>query len=293
MVGEVDSRDAVIAAIAERQHGVATASQLREASLSDAAISKRVRAGRLRRIHRGVYAVGHGALSREGRWIAAVLACGKGAVVSHASAAALWGLLRPIEGPIDISVPTTAGRARRRGLRIHRCATLMSSSSTDGLETRHLLVTRRDGIPVTTVARTLRDLRGAVAPYLVRRATRQAELAGWRLDGIETDRTRSDLERDFLCFCRRHRLPSPKVNARVADLTVDFLWPDARLVVETDGYRYHRGSIAFENDHARDLTLRQHGFTVLHYTGAQLRSYPAEIAAELGEVLARAPVPSS
>ena len=169
----------------------------------------------------------------------------------------------------------------------------MSSSSTDGLETRHLLVTRRDGIPVTTVARTLRDLRGAVAPYLVRRATRQAELAGWRLDGIETDRTRSDLERDFLCFCRRHRLPSPKVNARVADLTVDFLWPDARLVVETDGYRYHRGSIAFENDHARDLTLRQHGFTVLHYTGAQLRSYPAEIAAELGEVLARAPVPSS
>ncbi|MEZ5077816.1 MAG: DUF559 domain-containing protein [Solirubrobacterales bacterium] len=105
--------------------------------------------------------------------------------------------------------------------------------------------------------------------------------------GAPSDRTRSDLERDFLRFCRRHRLPTPAVNVKVGRWTVDFLWRDAKLAVETDFFDYHRGSVAFEGDHERDLHLRRLGFTVRRYTGAQLRGYPAEIAAELGEVLAR------
>jgi len=141
---------------------------------------------------------------------------------------------------------------------------------------------------VTSVARTVDDLRGAVAPYLVRRARRQAELAGVRLDG-ESDRTRSDLERDFLRFCRRHDIPTPEVNVQVGRYEVDFLWREARLIVETDGYHYHRGETAFESDHARDLDLRRHGYAVHHYTGAQLRDEPAEVVAELGDALRRVP----
>ena len=119
----------------------------------------------------------------------------------------------------------------------------------------------------------------------MRRARRQAELAGRRLDDDPPRRTRSDLEDDFLAFLRRHRLPPPEVNVKVGRWEVDFLWRAQRLAVETDFYGTHRGSVAFEDDHQRDLDLRRRGYTVHRYTGAQLRSYPAEIAAELGEVL--------
>lgn len=225
--------------------------------------------------------------------MAAVLACGEGAVLSHGSAAALWGLLRPLDGPIDVSVPTRGGRRRRHGIRIHRCASLADGahSSTGREQMRHSpLVTVRQRIPVTTVARTIDDLRrGGYARWLVRRAVRQAELKGHRVVG--SDRTRSDLERDFLRFCRRHRIPAPEVNVKIGRWRVDFLWRDARLIVETDSHQYHRGSVAFEADHQRDLGLRRIGFTVRRYTGAQLRSYPAEIAADLGEVLADGNVP--
>lgn len=221
--------------------------------------------------------------------MATVLACGQGAVLSHGSAAALWGLLRPIDGPVDVSVPSTSGRARRRGINLHRRVSLtqpqLSTLSTGDEQSRQTpLVTERHRIPVTSVPRTVDDLRGAVAPSLVRRARRQAELAGHRLDG-ESDRTRSDLERDFLRFCRHHDIPVPEVNVRVGRYEVDFLWRDARLIVETDGYLYHRGATAFENDHDRDLMLRRQGYAVHHYTGAQLRDHPAEVVAELGEVL--------
>jgi len=291
MPRKFDTRDSAIAEVAESQHGVVTAAQLSDAGLGSAAISERASSGRLHRVHRGVYAVGHLALGNEGRWMAAVLACGGEAALSHGSAAALWGLLRPIGGPVHVSVPSTSGRARRRGIHLHRCPTLSLVSTSLGLaeETRHSpLVTVRNRIPVTSVARTVDDLRGAVAPYLVRRARRQAELAGVRLDG-ESDRTRSDLERDFLRFCRRHDIPTPEVNVQVGRYEVDFLWREARLIVETDGYHYHRGETAFESDHARDLDLRRHGYAVHHYTGAQLRDEPAEVVAELGDALRRVP----
>ena len=235
----------------------------------------RVRRRRLHRVHRGVYAVGHTGLSIEGRWMAAVLAAGRGAVLSHGSAAAHWGLLRPFRDVVDVSVPSHAGRRRREGIRIHRRAALKPSE-----------VTRRLGIPVTTPARTVADLDGAVSPRLARRARRQAEVFGLPLGELRSDRSRSDLERAFLGLCRRHGLPSPQVNARVGRWTVDFLWRSRRLVVETDGYVYHRGSVAFEDDHARDLDLRSAGCTVLRYDDTQLESEPERVAADVAGALA-------
>ena len=245
--------DLLLARVARSQHGIVTTGQLVEAGLKTSTISKRMRNGRLHRIHQGVYAVGHEGLSDEARWMAAVLACGPGAVLSHGAAAVHWGLLRPLAGPVDITVPTHNGRKRRRGIRMHRCATFGAPLRPHGTEKRPASpVTLRDRIPVTTVARTIADLPSTLAPYLVRRAIRQAEFL--RLEtGIETDRTRSDLERDFLRLCRSYRLPLPEVNVLIDGMTVDFLWRHARLVVETDSYATHGGTIAFEDDRERGL----------------------------------------
>lgn len=226
--------------------------------------------------------------------MAAVLACGSGAVLSHMSAAALWNLLRPEDVPVDVSLPSSSGRRRRAGIRIHRCPSLAAPPSLDGSGRETVLTTVRNRIPTTTVSRTIRDLETMVPPRLVRRAIRQAELAGIKVDAraaARTRRTRSDLELDFLGFCDRHRLPAPEVNVRVGRWTVDFLWRRERVAVETDFYATHRGSAAFEDDHQRDMDLRRLGYAVHRYTGAQLRSFPAEIAAELGEVLCGGTVP--
>jgi len=148
---------------------------------------------------------------------------------------------------------------------------------------------RRRGIPTTTPARTVADLRGAIPGWLWRRAVRQAEFLGLKLGPeIETDGTRSDPERDFLRFCRRYRLPAPEVNGRVGSWTVDFLWRDAMLAVETDSYIYHRGRIAIEDDHARDLDLRRRGFKVRRFTHRQVREEPHLVAADLRDALAGA-----
>lgn len=281
--------DSAIAHVAARHHGVVTLAQLTTAGLGANAVSKRVQAGRLHRLHRGVYAVGHDGISIHGRWVAAVLALGDGAVLSHRSAAELWGLLKPEAGPVDVSVPSRSGRARRRGIRPHRSPSLL-----DDPHSRLPVRTVRDGIPVTSVARTLEDLRGSVPPRLYRKAVRQAELAGFALGSVvRGDRTRSDLERDFLALCRAYGIPPPEVNAQIGRWTVDFLWRRERLVVETDSYRYHRGSIAFEDDHARDLDLRRRGFTVRRYTGAQIRDHSAAVVADLREVLIAPASPAS
>jgi very-short-patch-repair endonuclease len=272
-----DSIDLTIARTAARQHGVITHRQLLDSGLSRSAIAKRAHRGRLHRMHQGVYAVGHTGFGVQGRWMAAVLASGADAALSHGSAAALWGLLRPISGPVDVSVPTQAGRCGRAGIRLHRCASLRADQ-----------ITRHRGIPVTTPARTLADLQQAVPPHLVRRATRQAEMHGFSLGpNVEADGTRSDLERDFLQLCRRHRLPEPRVNVRIGRWRVDFLWAAERLVVETDSYRWHRGSIAFEDDYARDLDLRRWGYAVRRFTGRQIRDEGAQVADDLREGLGR------
>ena len=207
--------------------------------------------------------------------MAAVLACGDGAALSHMSAAALWELLRPVAGPVDVSTPARSGRARRAGIRLHRSTTLTGLS-----------VTKRFDIPVTTPARTIDDLAGEAPPHLVRRATRQAEMAKYRLGpGAEGDRTRSDLERDFLALCRRHGIPAPEVNVRVGRWTVDFLWRERRIAVETDFYDYHRGRVAFRDDRARELELRRHGLAVHRFSEVQIDDEPAEVAADLRDAL--------
>jgi len=213
--------------------------------------------------------------------MAAVLACGPRAVLSHGAAAVHWGLLRPLDGPIDVTVPTHNGRQRRSGIRIHRCTTLGAPLRPYGTEKRPApLVTVRDRIPVTTVPRTIADLPVTLAPYLVRRAIRQAEFLKLPV-GIETDRTRSDLERYFLRLCRRHRLPQPEVNVLIDGMTVDFLWRDARLVVETDSYATHGGTVAFEDDRVRDLRLRRLGYAVHHFSELQLEGEPAAVAGDV------------
>ncbi len=267
--------DHLIALIAARQHGVASIHQLREAGLSDTAIRRRLNVGRLHRVHRGVYAVGHPGLAIESRWMAATLAFGPDAALSHRSAAELWGILKPSQGPVDVSLPSRTGRRKRDGIRLHRSSSLTSE-----------LVTRHRGIPVTTPFRTISDLRAVASPRELRRAIRQAEALGLPAGpGVEGDRTRSELEHLFLRLCRRHHLTLPEVNARIGSLTVDFLWRKRRLVVETDGYRYHRGRVAFEDDRARDLELRGLGFEVLRLSYRQVRNEPERIAAILREGL--------
>jgi hypothetical protein len=197
-----------IAAIAGRQHGVVTAAQMRAAGFDEAAVHRAMQAGRLHRLHQGVYAVGHRSPSWRGRWLAAVLAAGDGAVLSHTSAAALWQFLRPIPGPVQVTVGAAVRRKPRAGVQLHRSRTLTSAD-----------ITHRHGIAVTTPARTIEDIRGAVEPYLFRRALRQAELGGHRVPHLSvTKRSRSDLELLSLALCDDHGLSRPLVNHRVRSL---------------------------------------------------------------------------
>jgi hypothetical protein len=207
--------------------------------------------------------------------LAAVLAAGDGAVLSHTSAVALWEFLRPIQGPVHVTVDAAVRRKPRPGLQIHRSRTLTRRD-----------ITRRHGIAVTTPARTIWDIRGTIEPYLFRRALRQAELAGHRVPHLSAvKRTRSDLELLFLALCERHGLPRPLVNHRVHGYRVDFFFADQRLAVETDSWTYHRGSVAFEDDHDRDVALRGHRITTRRYTGDQLEAASDAVAADLREAL--------
>ncbi|HEX5989950.1 MAG TPA: DUF559 domain-containing protein, partial [Solirubrobacterales bacterium] len=152
---------------------------------------------------------------------------------------------------------------------------------------RRLLTTHRDRIPVTTIQRTNEDLHDtSLPPRLIRRARRQAELMGHQLEGVESDRTRSDLEALFLEICAHYGLSSPEVNVKLGRWEVDFLWRAKRVVVETDYWVYHRGSVAFEDGHARDLDLRAAGYTVLRFTDRQLEEEPGRAVADVARALA-------
>ncbi len=209
--------------------------------------------------------------------MAAVLAYGEDATLSHRSAAELWALLPHRYGPIDVTVPGTGGRRKRQGIRLHRSSLLTSA-----------VTTIRDGIAVTTPARTLADLRRVATRDELGRATRQAEVKGLPIGelGSAVDLTRSELERRFLRLCHRRRLPTPEVNARVGSFIVDFLWRDQRLIVETDGYRFHRGRSAFEADRARDIELKLRGYEVVRFTHRQVVDEAAGVAHTLRVLLA-------
>jgi Protein of unknown function (DUF559) len=179
-------------------------------------------------------------------------------------------------GAIHVTVPTSGGRRARSGLRIHR---------RPGLDRTE--VTIRDGIPVTDPERTAIDLRVTSRPEDVRRAVRQAEFLRLPLGGdLAWERTASELEARFLRLCDRAGLPLPEVNVRVDRFTVDFLWRPQRLIVETDGYRSHRGRIAFEEDRARDNRLASLGYEVLRFTHAMLTAESRECIALVAQRLA-------
>jgi very-short-patch-repair endonuclease len=205
-----------------------------------------------------------------------------GAAVSHHSAASLWDLLPVADHPVDVIVLGDGGRAKRRGIRVHRSYTLMSTD-----------VILRHGIPVTRPARTIADLSratsqgwpGAVSAWELRKAIRQANVLGMPIDEKDRDPTRSDLEEDFLSLCRRHRIAAPEVNVWIGRYLVDFLWRGRQLIVETDGYIYHRGREAFQSDRGRDLELKRLGFEVLHLSERQVDEEAGRVAEVLRDRL--------
>jgi very-short-patch-repair endonuclease len=275
------ARDTGIARIAARQYGVISVDQLESLGIHRQGRATRIRAGLLHRIHRGVFAVGHPGLSTEGRWLAAVLACGPDAVLSHVSAARLWRLLpqpraRNGESLPPVHVTVTRDGRNRPGIRVHRSRTLDPSQTT-----------RSEGIPVTTPSRTLTDLRRTLPQPQFAAALRQAEFLRLPIEDVpELDRTRSELEARFLGLCRRHRLPKPEVNSRIGPFVVDFAWPGRRLIVELDGYRAHGTRSAFEEDRERDLRLRRQGYEVVRLTWRQLADHRGAIASTLRRLLA-------
>jgi very-short-patch-repair endonuclease len=271
--------DATIATLAAQQHGVVSSRQLLVAGLSTSAIGRRVAAGRLHRIHRGVYSVGHTGLGNEGKWLAAVMACGEGGVLSHRSAAALWEIAprwgRDDAGrAIEVTVPSHAGRARRAGIRLHRLNDLLASQCTT-----------RKGIPVTTVPRTLEDLRRILPPVEFNACVREAEFRRLPIGNQERSGARTPLEARMLALCRRHRLPQPDVNVPIDRYVVDFLWADDSFIVEVDGWESHGTRSAFEEDRARDARLKLLGYDVVRFTWRQISDDPARVAATIRALL--------
>lgn len=284
--------DAEIARLASRQHGVIATRQLAALGLARGGVARRAQAGRLHRVHRGVYAVGHRVLTVDGKRMAAVLAAGPGAALSHASAASLWEIRPSAAARIDVSVRTAGGRRKRRGLRIHRAASLREDE-----------ITEHRGIRVTTPARTLLDLASSLPGRALERALDEAEIRGLydrrALQAITaahagepgaaalaralghaagTTPTKSELEEIFLRLCDDHGIERPEVNADVAGLEVDFVFADHRLVVEADSWAYHRTRRAFERDRERDAILARAGYRTLRFTHRQLTSKPALVA---------------
>ena len=273
--------DLVIAALAERQGGVVARRQLIALGLSRQCIDRRIAAGRLHIVHRGVYAVGHRLLDAWGRRWAAVLACGEAAVLSHASAAAAWDIRNSSSPIIDVSMSSRA-RVRLRGIRVHRPRVLPADE-----------VTALRGLPITTPARTLIDLaagglRDRSLEAALDRAERQA-----RVDWADVRRlldryagrpgvpildatlaryvpgsidTFSELEEIVLALCDEFAIPRPQVNSVIEGRRRDFYWPEAGLVVEADGYSYHRSPSVFNDDRERDVRLTLAGLRTLRFT---------------------------
>lgn len=288
-----------MARLATSQHGVVAQRQLLALGFSERTIKLRLDAGRLHPIHREVYAVGHSRVSRHGRWLSAVLAYGDLALLSHRTAAALWGLARAGSRPIDVTAPIgRQGLRRREGAWIHR-GRLHAEDRTE-----------RAGIPVTTVARTLFDYAEVETFQRLEQAWEEADrLKQLRLPEIERvcerghgrralkpirrllaaakgpAEGRSPLEQRFHDFCREHRLPDPVRNVHVLDHEVDALWPSAKLVVELDSWEFHGHRAAFERDRARDPKLLLAGYRTVRVTHRRLDREANQLAAEIRQLL--------
>jgi very-short-patch-repair endonuclease len=285
-----------VAQLARRQHGVIARRQLLDAGVSSAAIGRLIASGWLARLHAGVYAVAGQPPTRHARWMAAVLAGGPFALLSHSSAGVLWNIVEPVPGPVHITA--SGGSHRRRGIVFHRRADL------------DLPGVVHKGIPVTTPSRTLIDLAATMSARRLRQAVeatdrhrlldvtelsrlleassgrkRTGRLASLLADHRPLPETRSELERRFLRLCRHAGLPPPAVNVPVAGLEVDFLWPEARLVIELDGYAFHRDRASFERDRRRDAILQLAGYRVLRVTHRRLVEEAASVVAELRTIV--------
>ena len=283
-------------ALVRRQHGVVTRRQLLACGLTEKAIDHRRRTGRLHDLHRGVFAVGRAEVSRRGRWMAAVLSCGEGALLSHSSAAALWKIGRE-GGRIEASVPAPR-TVRRPGILIHRRTGLGDSDRTV-----------RKGIPTTSPLRTLLDLATFLEQFRLEASVNAADkldlidggslheaLAGCREPGVRALRkalgedfvlTDSELERRFLPIARRAGMPRPRTQVQVNGFRVDFFWPELGLVVETDGLRYHRTAAQQGRDRERDQVHAEAGLTTLRFTYRQIIEQPERVERTLRRVAAR------
>lgn len=276
--------------MAAEQYGVVARGQLRALGLPEEAIKVAVRHGRLVRLHRGVYAVAYVPRTRETVWSAAVLACGEGALLSHRSAAVLWGLRVAERWRPDVSVPARGGRAQP-AIAVHRVALAEPD------------VSSHRGIPVTSMARTLADLSPLLDPDDLYLAIREAmylrrfdlEAVGevlsrrrartLRLMVEDLTYTQDALERDFLALCRRYGVPLPVTQRKVEGARVDFLWPAQRLIVETDGWQAHGTLAAFQADRSKTNSFVAAGWRVLRFTHADVKRRPARTAAVLLRVL--------
>jgi very-short-patch-repair endonuclease len=293
-----------VARLAEKQHGVVARGQLVDIGLSERAVEHRVAMGRLLPVARGVYAVGHSRISQLGRAMAAVLASGPGAVLSHRSAAALWGIRGSAGGAVGVTVP-------RR------------STSSDRIR-RHLAVLPADevtvceGIAVTTAPRTIFDLAATssvdrvehdirqieflrlydrlslpalVERYPGRRGVRRVRKALARTETLPAGHARSPLEERFLPFLRRYGLPRPRLNDWITvgekRYQVDCHWCGTGQVVELDSWEAHGTRSAFREDRARDRILRTAGYAVTRISWAQLDDEPEAVALDLRKLLSR------
>ena len=301
-VSQTRDLEGAIAAFAARQHGVVGRVQLEDLGLGEDAIRHRQRLGRLHRLHRGAFAVGHRSISKQGWWMAAVLASGPEALLSHRTAAALWGLRGYSGGAVHVTVPHKSTSTKR----IRRHVSLVPEDER----------AVEEGIPVTSVHRTIFDLAATEdadtvvamikeAEYLRRydrlslpelldrypakRGSRNLRYALQRLKEEPSGRKRSKLEERFAPFLRRHNLSLPRFNDWILlgskRYRADCHWPAHRLIVELDGWEGHSTRSAFQDDRSRDRALKVAGYTVIHLTWSQLDSEPTEVAADLRALL--------
>ena len=294
------SRAQRIEMIASAQAGLVSRRQLIAAGISRDAIARRVRAGNLLRVHSGVYAVGYATDIPLGPETAALLACRDGAVLSHHSAAQVWGLRPPGAGNglVHITVLGNAG-AQIQGAKVHR---------TRLLDAQDVRIHQR--LAVTSPARTLLDLAELVTPReleraldeaLVSRRVRRAQISELltRARGrpgrpclkallarqTGPTRTRSEAEERFLAMIRSAQLPEPEINGRIHGYEVDFLWRAQRLVVEIDGFRFHSTRAAFERDRRKDARLQAAGLLTMRVTWIQMEDERYAVIARLAQTL--------
>ncbi|MGZ4181957.1 MAG: DUF559 domain-containing protein [Solirubrobacteraceae bacterium] len=289
-----------MALLATEQHGIVARRQLLRLGLTRHGVQTRVNTGRLHRIHRGIYAVGYRNPTLKGCWMSAVLACGPDALLSHRAALALWDLRRSESGLIDVTIKGRAGKPGPQGVRVHSTLSLQADDAA-----------AVDGIPVTSLAWTVVDYAGIMnrqqVRYVLEAMERRGLYIGRELDdllertpnrkGVKTLRAaiaemtgpapwlQSELEAVFRELVRGSDLPDYEANAIVEGECVDALWREERVIVELDGYAFHKSRAQFEADRRRDAKLMVAGYRVLRVTQQRLQNEPEAVLAEVRALL--------